>query len=95
MTRFGRLPGYTPYDLGIMALRDALSDCGLRHTDVDGLIVSRIPDYQRVGEILGIDPRFVAITPGQGRMAGASIQMAVMASNWHRALLSQSPVYQD
>ncbi len=79
MTRFGRLPGLTTYDLGIMALQDALADCGLKQADLDGLVVSRIPDYQRVGEILGIDPRFVAITPGQGRMSGASIQMAVMA----------------
>jgi len=79
LTRFGRLPGYSPYDLGTWALRDALADCGLRHTDLDGLIVSRIPDYQRMGEMLGIDPRYVAITPGQGRMSGASIQMAAMA----------------
>ncbi len=69
----------TPYDLGLWALREALADAGLKHTDLDGLIVSRIPDYQRFGEMLGIDPRYVAITPGQGRMSGASIQMAAMA----------------
>ncbi len=78
-TKFGRLPGYTTYDLGVWALREALEDAGLRHTDLDGLIVCRIPDYQRTGEILGIDPRYTAITPGQGRMSGASIQMAALA----------------
>lgn len=79
LTRFGRLPDHTTYDLGAWALREALADCGLSHKDLDGLIVCRIPDYQRMGEMLGIDPRFVAITPGQGRMSGASIQMAAMA----------------
>ena len=76
MTPFGRLPEYTTYDLGAWALREALADCGLSHKDLDGLIVCRIPDYQRMGEMLGIDPRYAAITPGQGRMSGASIQMA-------------------
>ena len=79
MTPFGRLPGHTTYDLGAWALREALTDCGLSHKDLDGLIVCRIPDYQRMGEMLGIDPRYAAITPGQGRMSGASIQMAAMA----------------
>ena len=79
MTRFGHLPGQSTYDLGVMALREALADCGLAKADLDGLIVCRIPDYQRFGEMIGIDPRYVAITPGQGRMSGASIQMAVMA----------------
>ena len=79
MTPFGRLPGRTTYDLGAWALREALDDCGLSHKDIDGLIVCRIPDYQRMGEMLGIDPAYVAITPGQGRMSGASIQMAAMA----------------
>lgn len=79
LTRFGRLPDYTTYDLGVWALREALADSGLSHKDLDGLIVCRIPDYQRFGEIVGIDPRFVGITPGQGRMSGASIQMAAMA----------------
>jgi len=79
MTQFGRLPEYTTYDLGVWALREALTDCGLSHQDLDGLIVCRSPDYQRFGEIVGIDPGFVGITPGQGRMSGASIQMAAMA----------------
>lgn len=79
LTRFGRLPGHSTYDLGAWALREALADCGLGRKDLDGLIVCRIPDYQRMGEMLGIDPRYVGITPGQGRMTGVAIQMATLA----------------
>lgn len=75
-TEFGRLPGNDPYDLGIKALKSALDDAGLKFSDIDGLIVSRIPDYQRFGELTGINPRVAMVTPGQGRMSGASIAMA-------------------
>jgi acetyl-CoA acetyltransferase len=78
-TKFGRLPDHTTYDLGAWALREALADCGLSHKDLDGLLVCRIPDYQRFGEMLGLNPRYVGITPGQGRMSGATIQMAALA----------------
>ncbi len=78
-TPFGRLPGHDAYDLGIWALQEALADCGLRLADVDGLIVNRIPDYQRLGELVGLNPRFVTITPGQGRMSGLCIELAVLA----------------
>ena len=78
-TTFGKLPGQDPYDLGAWALREALDDCGLSAADIDGVIVNRIPDYQRFCEAFGLDPRFALITPGQGRMSGVSIQIAVMA----------------
>jgi acetyl-CoA acetyltransferase len=76
-TRYGKLPAYDAYDLGIWALKAALEDCGLRFEDIDGLIINRIPDYQRFGEITGINPRYVTITPGQGRFSGICIQSAV------------------
>jgi len=60
-------------------LREALDDCGLTAADIDGVIVNRIPDYQRFCEAFGLDPRFALITPGQGRMSGVSIQIAAMA----------------
>src|SRR5882724_7368577 len=75
-TAYGRLPDHDPYDLGMWALREALDDAGLGFADIDGLIVNRIPDYQRFGEIAGIDPDYVTITPGQGRFSGICIQTA-------------------
>lgn len=76
-TRYGRLPEHDSYDLGVWALREALDDCGLGFDDIDGLILNRIPDYQRFAEIIGIDPAFTTITPGHGRFSGNCIEMAV------------------
>ena len=78
-TIFGRLPGNDPYDLGMMAFKDALADAGLHAADIDGLIVSRVPDYQHFGELAGINPKFALVAPGQGRMSGACIGLAAMA----------------
>ena len=44
--------------------------------DIDGLIVNRIPDYQRFCEILGIDPAVRHDTPGHGRFSGICIDRA-------------------
>ena len=75
-TSYGRLPEYDAYDLGLWALTEALADAGLGFGDIDGVIVNRIPDYQRFCEIAGIDPQFVTITPGHGRFAAICIDMA-------------------
>ena len=76
-TRYGKLPEYDAYELGIWALKEALADCGLAFADIDGLIINRIADYQRFGEMTGINPRYTSITPGQGRFSGICIQTAV------------------
>jgi acetyl-CoA acetyltransferase len=78
-TAFGNLPGLDPYDLGLMALKSALDDSGLKASDIDGLIVSRIPDYQLFAQTAGLNVKYAMVTPGQGRMSGASIQIAAMA----------------
>lgn len=76
-TRYGKLPEYDAYDLGVWALKSALEDSGLAFEDIDGLIINRIADYQRFGEITGMNPRYTSITPGQGRFSGICIQTAV------------------
>jgi acetyl-CoA acetyltransferase len=75
-TRYGKLPQYGPYELGLWALKDALADAGLGFDAIDGLIVNRIPDYQRFCEIAGLNPSYVSITPGQGRFSGICIETA-------------------
>lgn len=78
-TRYGRFPDLSAYDLGIIALRAALADCGLALRDLDGLLVHRIPDYQRLAEMLGVNPPFAMNLQGQGRMSATAIRLAVMA----------------
>lgn len=75
-TDYGVLPEFDAYELGIWALKNALADSGLSIHDVDGLILNRIPDYQRFSELCGINPRFTTITPGHGRFSGICIQNA-------------------
>src|SRR5262249_26525900 len=75
-TRYGKLPEYDAYELGLWALKEALTDSGLPFEDIDGLIVNRVPDYQRFCEIAGVNPSYVSITPGQGRFSGICIETA-------------------
>jgi acetyl-CoA acetyltransferase len=87
-TRYGRLPEHDAYDLGVWALREALDDCGLTFDEIDGLILNRIPDYQRFAEIIGINPSFTTTTPGHGRFSGNCIELgvAVLAAGLARTI---------
>ncbi len=78
-TRFGAVAGYSAYDFGIWAMDLALADAGLTRADIDGLIVSRMPDYQHFCELAALNPGFVLMTPGEGRMSGVAIQLAAQA----------------
>jgi acetyl-CoA acetyltransferase len=78
-TAFGDSGGQDAYDLGFGALREAVADSGLTYDQLDGLITNRIPDYARFAELLGLNPRFVAQLPAQGRMSGASLMVALAA----------------
>lgn len=76
---FGRFPGYSADDLGGWALRAALDDVGLTSGDIDGLIVNRVSTYEAMAADYGIQPQWVAQLPTEGRMSGASIQLAALA----------------
>ncbi len=78
-TAYGNFPEIDEYGLAASAFRNALEDSGLDKQQVDGLLVCRIPSYVRMGEVLGLDPRWTMTLPGHGRMAGMAIIEAAMA----------------
>ncbi len=78
-TPYGSFPELSDYALGAQAFKAAIEDCGLDKNKVDGLVCCRVPFYARMGEILGLDPRWTISLPGHGRMSGMSIIEAVLA----------------
>ena len=84
-TNFGAMyrdldPQRSNYQLGLMAFKEALADCGLTRDDIDGVLVSRVPDMVRMSEILGLrHPKFASILPAGGRYSGLGVEYAAMA----------------
>ena len=82
----GKVPGSTAVSLAVEAFKRALDDSGLRKDQIDGLLTlggQTSPEgplnYLRLGETMGIDPRFTGSMYMGGATAGALIQQAVMA----------------
>lgn len=85
-TPVGKLPGHYAVQLQAWAVQNALKDCGMRTTDLDGLI--NLDPYttpnsmfsSTVVEYLGIKPRFVSTVDVGGTVTGMTmLQQAVWA----------------
>ena len=76
-TSYGQLPEHDACSLGLWALDLALRDCGLGYDAVDGLILNRIPDYQRFANLCSINPAYTLTTPSHGRFSAICVQTAV------------------
>jgi len=76
---FGSFPESDSYGLGCDALNKALDDAGLKPSDIDGLIVNRIPSYERFAEMMGINPQYCLLTEAPGRFSGVSLSLAMQA----------------
>ncbi len=78
-TSYGSFPETDEYGLAAEAFRTALEDCKLDKSKIDGLLTCRIPSYSRMGEVLGLDPRWTIPLPGHGRMSGIGLIEATAA----------------
>ncbi len=78
-TKYGNFPHIDDYGLAAHAFRNAVQDCGIDKNKIDGMLVSRIPYYARMGEVLGINPKWTITLPGHGRMSGMGIIEAATA----------------
>ncbi|WEX12469.1 thiolase family protein (plasmid) [Chelativorans sp. AA-79] len=78
-TDYGSFPDSDAYGLGADALNMALDDAGLSVGDIDGLIVNRIPSYERFAEMMGIAPKYCLQTEAPGRFSAVSLMLAAQA----------------
>ena len=83
-TAQGRVPGRTALSLYMEASRNALTDAGMRATDIDGIIIQPCPtdhsiSFGSLAQELGIALRFGADQQAHGASAATIIQHAAMA----------------
>jgi len=78
-TTYGNLPEHGSNSLAVWALKNALNDAGIDSKKIDGLVMHRVGNYQKICEMTGIDPEFISVQPSNGRMCGVSIQIAAQA----------------
>lgn len=78
-SEYGKFPDKEDFHLGADAFANAITDCGLKKDQIDGLGVCRMPHYARMAEILGINPQWTLQVPAHGRMSAISIIEAVSA----------------
>jgi acetyl-CoA acetyltransferase len=78
-TEYGNFPQFSDYALGAKAFKAAVDDCGIDKNQIDGLVCCRVPFYARMGEVLGLNPRWTLQMPPHGRMSGMAIIEAMLA----------------
>jgi acetyl-CoA acetyltransferase len=84
----GKIPGSTPITLAVEAFKRALDDSGLKKEQIDGILTmpgTTSPEaalnYLRLGETVGINPRYTGSKIMGGGTAGALLHEAALAVN--------------
>jgi len=87
-SRQGKIPGSSALSLAVEAFKQALDDSGLKKEQIDGLLTMAgttspedAQNYLRLGETLGIDPRYTGTMKMGGGTAGALLHQAALAVN--------------
>ena len=78
-TTYGNFLLEDEYSLAAQAFRAAIEDCGINKNEIDGLVTCRIPYYARMGEVLGLNPRWTMTLPAHGRMSAMGIIEATLS----------------
>lgn len=84
----GKFPGSSALSLAVEAFKRALDDSGLKKDQIDGLLTmpgTTAPEaglnYLRLGETLGIDPRYTGSMNMGGGTAGSLLHQAALVVN--------------
>ncbi|MBX9775317.1 MAG: thiolase family protein [Xanthobacteraceae bacterium] len=78
-TGYGAFPETDDYGLGLEALRLAVDDAGIDFGEIDGLIINRIPNYERFVQLANLNPTYVLATEAHGRFSAVSLMLATQA----------------
>ena len=78
-TRYGNFPEADEYGLAAQAFRNAVRTVASARTRSTACCVCRIPYYARMGEVLGLNPRWTLTMLAHGRMSGMGIIEAAIA----------------
>jgi len=75
-TEYGVFPETNAFGLGLEALDSACADAGVSRGEIDALIVSRIPEYDRFAEMAGLAPQYSLQLPSPGRFSAIALMTA-------------------
>lgn len=75
-TEYGAFPNTNAFGLGLEALDKACRDAGVKRSEIDALIVSRIPEYDRLAEMGGLSPQYSLQLPSPGRFSAIALMTA-------------------
>lgn len=78
-TEYGVFPDTDDYGLASVALQRAVEDAGIRHEDIDGLIINRLSSYEKFAEANRLNPAYCLRLQEEGRLSAMCLALAMQA----------------